>query len=491
MKQVHTYILTMLLCILCHPLSAATVDTLTLDLAATIAMAQAQSPSVKSARNTFLSAYWQYRYYRANYLPSVTLSSTPYINKETNKITQQDGSERFIRQDQFGADLSLKVNQNISLTGGSVFLKSNLTRLDELRDKSTMYNSQPLVLGYEQSFFGYNSLRWDRRIEPIRYREAKKQYAETLELISVNATNRFFQFAAALMEMNMAQQNYAAADTLYRMAEGRYAIGTITQNEMLQLEINRLNEETNVMDAQIQVEDAMQSFRSYLGLPQNAPVKLTVSDSIPNIQVMVEEALDLAMKNSPDPEYYERIRLESKSNLAQAKASAGLKADIYFQLGLSQTGADVPSTYRSPNNQMYASVSFSLPILDWGRGKGRVKVARSQVDLTQTQAEQGMQDFTQNVQRLVMQFNMQQRKVKVATLTNQRSEHRYNVARKLFMLGRSSVLDLNSAISEKNSARRSYITALQTYWQLYYTLRSMTAYDIERKCPLSETLPIN
>ncbi len=239
------------------------------------------------------------------------------------------------------------------------------------------------------------------------------------------------------------------------------------------------------------VEDAMQSFRSYLGLPQNAPVKLTVSDSIPNIQVMVEEALDLAMKNSPDPEYYERIRLESKSNLAQAKASAGLKADIYFQLGLSQTGADVPSTYRSPNNQMYASVSFSLPILDWGRGKGRVKVARSQVDLTQTQAEQGMQDFTQNVQRLVMQFNMQQRKVKVATLTNQRSEHRYNVARKLFMLGRSSVLDLNSAISEKNSARRSYITALQTYWQLYYTLRSMTAYDIERKCPLSETLPIN
>lgn len=83
-------------------------DTLVLHLRDAIRMAQEQSPSAQSARNTFLMAYWNYRYFRANYLPSVTLSSAPYINKEMNKITQSDGTVRFIRQDQFGADLSLK-----------------------------------------------------------------------------------------------------------------------------------------------------------------------------------------------------------------------------------------------------------------------------------------------------------------------------------------------------------------------------------------------
>lgn len=56
-------------------------DSLVLDLQSVIQIAQAQSPSAQSARNSFLSAYWNYRYFRANYLPSITLSSSPYINK--------------------------------------------------------------------------------------------------------------------------------------------------------------------------------------------------------------------------------------------------------------------------------------------------------------------------------------------------------------------------------------------------------------------------
>ena len=59
----------------------AQTDTLQLDLPATIMMAQRQSPSVQSARHTFLSAYWAYRYHKANYLPSLSLSSSPYIKK--------------------------------------------------------------------------------------------------------------------------------------------------------------------------------------------------------------------------------------------------------------------------------------------------------------------------------------------------------------------------------------------------------------------------
>ena len=157
----------------CSSAAATETDTLVLSLQDAIRLAQEQSPSAQSARNTFLAAYWNYRYFRANYLPSVTLSSAPYINKEMNKITQSDGTASFIQQDQFGADLTIKVNQNVSWTGGSLFLKSSLSRLDEFQKNATAYSSKPLVVGYEQSLFGYNALKWDRRIEPIRYREAR------------------------------------------------------------------------------------------------------------------------------------------------------------------------------------------------------------------------------------------------------------------------------------------------------------------------------
>ena len=85
MKRTTTIIL---MAILWASMKAAERDTLMLSLGEAIQLARQQSPEAQSARNTFLTAYWNYRYYRANYLPSVTLTSSPYINKEMNKITQ-------------------------------------------------------------------------------------------------------------------------------------------------------------------------------------------------------------------------------------------------------------------------------------------------------------------------------------------------------------------------------------------------------------------
>lgn len=471
-------------------MAATEADTLVLTLQDIIALAQRQSPSAQSARNTFLSAYWNYRYFRANLLPSVTLSSAPYINKEMNKIAQPDGTAQFLQQDQLGADLTLKVNQQVSWTGGSFFLKSTLNRIDEFQQRTTAFSCQPLLIGYEQSLFGHNSLKWDRRIEPIRFREAKKQYAGTLETISATACDHFFALASAQTSLDMARQNFAAADTLYSMAQGRYEIGTITQNEMLQLEINRLNEETNVMDAEVSLKETAQRVRSFLALPPTAELRLVLPDSVPPFQVSLPQAMQLALENSSVPEYYRRIQKESESNLSQAKANRGFRADLYVQFGLSQTGNELRGVYRNLMNQEYAGISLSIPLLDWGRGKGRVKTAQSQLALTQTEVEQGMAGFRQTVQELVLQFNMQARKVHVASLTDQRAEQRHRIAQRLYILGRGSMLDLNAAVSEKNAAKLGYVRTLSTYWNLYYTLRSLTAYDFEHNMPLSEQFPI-
>lgn len=465
-------------------------DTLRLTLPQAIAMALEQSPSARSARHTFLVQYWNYRYYRANYLPSLILSSSPYINNEINKITQGDGTSLFLSQSQFGGDVSLSINQNISLTGGTFFIKSSMNYLREMESKKNMFSTIPVSVGYTQSLFGYNSLKWDRRIEPLRFVEAKKNYAEAVELVSAQACTYFFNLATAQSNLRMAHSNYANADTLYRMAQGRYKLGTITENEMLQLEIRRLGEEATAMDAQISQEESLQSFRSFLGVGQNTHITLIMPDSVPDFVVPLADALRLAMKNSPDPVYYERIRREARSNLAYAKANAGLRADIYLQFGLSQTGNTLPVAYKRPMTQEYGSLTISLPILDWGRGRGKVRVARSQQELTNIQAEQGMDDFRQNVQKLVSQFNMQARKVRIARLTDQRARHRHAVAMRLYIMGQNTLLDLNDAIAEQNSAGRSYIYAMSTYWALYYTLRSITGYDFQAQCEITEQLPI-
>ena len=479
----------LLIALLCCGTVSAQEETLELTLAEAIGIAQENSPEAQAARHTYRAAYWNYRFYKANYLPSVTLSSSPTYYKTISKITQNDGTNLFIKQNQLSTDLNLKVNQNIWLTGGSLFVKSTVQRMDELESDVTAYNTQPVVVGYEQSLFGYNSLKWDKRIEPLRFREARKTYNEALELVASQTSSLFFGLATAQANLDIATSNHASADTLYRYAEGRYNIGTITENEMLQLEINKLTEETNMMNARIEVEDRMQTLRSFLGINRQVNIKVVTDDRVPKFEVPLSDALRLAFENNPDPDTYERAKLESRSNLAYAKANAGLKADLYVQFGLSQTAEKLGDSYRNPMNQQYVSLGISLPILDWGRGKGRVRVAKSNVDLVNTQAEQGLKDFELNVCKMVRQFNLQAQCVEVAAKTDRTADRRYEVAKKLYILGKSTILDLNAAITEKDTARRSYISALKTYWSLYYGLRSMTGFDFETGRKIEENFP--
>ena len=55
---------------------------------------------------------------------------------------------------------------------------------------------------------------------------------EALELVASETSTLFFNLATAQTNLDIATYNYASADTLYRYAEGRYNIGTITENEI-------------------------------------------------------------------------------------------------------------------------------------------------------------------------------------------------------------------------------------------------------------------
>lgn len=458
--------------------NAAGGDTVRLTMSQVIRMAQESSPQAVQARNTFESAWLSYRSYKASMLPTLSLSSSPSLNRSTNYVTLPDGSELFARSNSMRNNVSIDLTQNVWFTGGTISLSGNLSRLDQLGDNPThSYYSQPLQLSFSQSLNGYNSFKWSRKTEPIEYRKARKQYAETMELVASQAAMVFFNLVSAQTELEIAQLNHAATDTLYTYGLGRYNIGTITENELLQLELNKLNSETSIMSSQMSFDDAVDQLRNFLNLSSDTQIEVVTTDSIPHFTVPLDQAMELARQNSPDIESLELSRLNSESNLAYAKSQAGFKASIYMRLGLAQTADELPESFRNLNDEQSVSVSISIPILDWGRARGRVKIAQNNLELTRMHIEQNEVSFEKMVIRTVSQFNMQERQVEIARRTMQTAQHRYEVARHLYVSGNSTILDLNSAITAKDSAYRGYVSALSRYWQLYYTIRSLTAFD--------------
>ncbi len=129
---------------------------------------------------------------------------------------------------------------------------------------------------------------------------------------------------------------------------------------------------------------------------------------------------------------------------------------------------------------------FQIPILDWGVGKGRMKVAESNHERVQVEIEQSRVAFRQNILKMVRQFNLQADKITIAAKTDETARRRYEVTQKLYLQERATTLELNAAISEKDAARRSYVGSIAQFWNLYYNLRALTGYDFRRKAVITE-----
>ena len=367
-------------CLVLQPiLSQAQEKTLTLSLNDVIEMANENSLDALIAKNSFRSSYWSYRSHRATLLPSLNMSAViPDFNRSISQITQSDGSLEFVEQKNMSNYVNFDIKQNIPLTGGQLYVNTDLQRLDILEDSTiTSYLTSPINIGLRQPIFSYNSLKWEKKIEPLKYKEAKKTYVKAVEDINMKAINRFFNLAMAQINVSIAETNYENNDTLYNISKGRYNMGKIAQNDLLQMELNLLNSESTLNEAKLDLRVKEFSLRSFLMIKGDIKIELIVPSETPELEVSTEKAVEEAKKNNPEIIGMERQLIEAESNVARARAENRFNANIVANFGLTQSANNIPDAYKDPRDKQRVSFGIEIPIIDWGQGKGKYKVAKS------------------------------------------------------------------------------------------------------------------
>jgi len=467
----------------------AQVRTLHFSLDDVIRIAREQSPRAIMARHRFRSSYWEFRTHKAKFRPSLTLTGTlPNLNRSIEPITLDDGSDAFLERSVTNYSLSAFLRQNIAPTGGNIYVRSAMQRIDVLRNDNTTSNylSTPVSIGLTQPIKAHNSFRWEKKIEPLKYEAAQKNYVESLEQVSVTAVNYFFNLSLAQVNLQIAELNYANNDTLYQIAKGRYNIGTIAENELLNLELAFLTSSTDLNEAGIQLEMSRFQLRSFLGYNESVDIELIIPEEIPELEVDVAMALEQAHANNPEIIDLQRQLLEADASVAEAKAERGLQADLFASFGLTQQSPAISSVYQHTQDQQEMRVGFQVPILDWGLAKGRYKMAQSNQEVTRTNVLQDEIDFDQMVMLQVMQFNLQDDQLRIAAKSDTVAQMMYNVTKQRFYIGKIDVTDLNIALRERDNATRTYLSAMHNYWNYFFEIRRLTLYDFQKDIPLNE-----
>jgi outer membrane protein TolC len=455
-----------------------------------IALAEQNSLQALLAKHRFRSSYWQYRSYQANYLPSVSLQ-TDIVDLQraiTKNVVYEDGQwvEKFARTERLNSSLSLEASQNIPLTGGRIFVASELGRLDLLNDDPATLMSTPVSIGLSQPLFGFNQFKWQKKIEPMRFEEAKKQYLSSMEDVHTRAVSLFFDLALEQMNVKTSEFNVANNDTLYQIAKGRFELGMIDQGDLMQMELNLLTSTDNLVKDKLNLEVKKSNLRTFLGFKDNINLELVTSLEVPKLNIDVADAMEKARENNPEMLSMQRTVLEAEQNLAKTQASSRFNANLMATYGLTQRATDIQDVYKDPQQSQRLNVGVTVPILDWGMRRGQVKMAKSSLDVAKVNVQQQTIDFEQQVYLDIMQFNMQDDQLLLAAKTDTISRTRYDITKQKFMIGKVDVLKLNDALAQKDRAIANYMSALRTYWNYFYNVRKTTLWDYEKNVPLEQ-----
>jgi outer membrane protein TolC len=457
-------------------------DTIVVSLMDAIRRSASISVDAVVARNEYKSGYWGYRTYKAELLPEVTLNTTlPYYSKSYNSFQNSDGSYTFVSNDYSNIDAGISITQNIPLTGATLSIESNFQRLQQYGDKgSTRYMALPGSITLEQPILGFNRVKWLQKIEPVKYREAKQRLVADMEDVSNTAIQYYFNLLLGQINMEIAQQNLKNTEKLYTIAEARRKIGQISENDLLQLKISLLKAESYLTDAQASLSSRMFQLRSFLGYGEDVAVKPVIPEGLPGkIPVLsYPKVVSLARENNPFTQNVRKRMLEASRDVSQAKADRW-NAKLFVSFGMSGQEDTFAQAFNNNNwrSNQIVNVGIKIPVLDWGKGKGKVKIAEANREVENSRIEKEQMDFNQNVYLRVQNFNSQSKQLELAQETDIIARQRYNTSIEAFVLGKIDVLNLNDSQSSKDEARRNYIEQMYLLWSYYYQIRSLTLYD--------------
>jgi outer membrane protein TolC len=449
----------------------------------TIEIAQKQGLQARAVLDTRDAARWRDRAFNARLMPQLSLTGTlPNYERAIVPVIQPGGSTLFKPRRETTSALGMTVQQALPVTGGSLFITSGLSRVDVGGDQaSRVYSSTPVTVGLRQEIFRPNALRWDAREQDLVAIAADRTYLEAREDVAVNTASAFFDLFSARLALDNAVSKVAINDTLYNLNKGRFEVGKIGENDLLQSELALLQARSQLDGAKLDLDRANAALKRLLSLPPNAPIDITAPTEIPLTDVDTVLAVEQALRNQSRTTNTELQAVQAKRRVTEAKLNNGFGATVTATVGFNQSASVLDDAYRDLAQRQQYGVSIEMPLVQWGNRKGQVEAARADEDRAHANARATRDAAAEEAHFAALQLAQSARNLALSAKGDTVALKRFEVAKNRYIVGKIAIDNLYIAQSERDGALRAYIEALRGYWASYYRLRRLTLYDFAER----------
>ncbi len=453
---------------------------LTLEVA--MGIAEENSPSIKRTRLNLVRSRENLNAQRAALKSNFSLTVNPLEythNREFSDLVSQWNTRETTAS--FG---TFRISQPIVATDATISLNNRFSwqnSYSEYNDTRTKGFSNNLSLNINQPLFTYNRTKMQIRELELALENSQLNYAIQRLALERQVAQYFYLVYQQQQSLVIAKEAYENMKNSYDIIKNKVDAGLSAREELFQAELNLATSSSDVDNQMVSLADAKDDFKLLIGISLYDDIVVLPDISVDTIDVDVTFAIDHGLANRMELRQREIDIENSEFSLTQTKALNEFYGDLNLSVGLFGDNENLPDIYSNPTDNQQVSLSFSIPLWDWGERKSRIKAAEASIESQKINYEEEENDIIINIRKVHRNLINLKNQIEIARQNIKNAQLTYELNLEKYENGDLTGMDLNIYQNQLSEKQLSLTNAVISYKLELLNLKIQTLYDFEMK----------
>ncbi len=407
---------------------------------------------------------------------------TRFSDWYTTKNTASSTNLR-ISQPILFTDGTISLNNEFGWQSGTSTTTEEVNGVLQLVDKTNEVFYNNLYLNVSQPLFTYNRLKMNLKQLELNYENANISYALQRLNLERNVTQQFYNVFMLQENLRIAKKELENTQANYDIIKNKTEAGLVPMEELYQADLNLKQSQSTVQDRTVSYENAKDQLKLTLGMDlykDFSIIQVDVSTEEP-VKVDLDKAIDNGLKNRMELRQREIDIQNSEFTMIQTKAQNEFAGDLNLRLGVTGDDPNLGKIYSKENlvNNPSVSLSFNIPIIDWGEKKARIAAQEAAMESVKIDYEQQQKNIVISIREAVRSLEGQWTQIQIAKQNQVNAQLTFAINNERYKNGELTGMDLNLQQQQLSNAEISYAQAQINYKIDLLNLKIQALYDFE------------
>ena len=466
-----------------------------LDLEKALGIAMQNSPDIQSTLLSLQRAQELLNAQEASLKTQFALTIEPFSYRNNREFYERDAE--WYTSKSYGSEGTFSVSQPILWTGGRISLQNtfgwgyNESQTGDEASNTNRAFQNDLRLSLSQPLFTYNSTKMELEELELQLENTNLQYAMQKLNLETQVTQYFYNVYMAQMSLNVAEDELDNTKENYDIIVNKVEAGLSAREELYQAELDYAESESSVQDARVSLENAKDQIKQYIGMNIYEEISVIADPQVQEVEVDLEKALEHALNTRMELRQYEIQIINAQNDIITTKDNDDFSGSLDLSMGLTGDNEDLGNLYETPTKSPSVSLSFNVPIWDWGARKSRVRASELSLESTELDMEQERISIIVELRSTYRGLQNQLNQITIAVKTQENAQLTYDLNQERYANGDLTGMDLKQYQSQLTTANNSYTRALINYKMELLSLKVQSLYDFEKNEPVTLDLGTN